>query len=332
MGGNKVYRQAWRMMAGIIILSILCIFLLVRMHIYKTNIRNIKEELKRTLEDDYNRQLRVTLFDRELTELVKQLNKNLDHQKKLKQQAERSKNELKQSVSDIAHDIRTPLTVIKGNLQLMEKEEMSVKARDYLGISINNADALKKMTDEFFELSVIESDSRPVELKKIDIIDFISEFIIENEALIRGKELEPEIVFPDKPVYVMADREMLLRVFGNLLNNIVKYAKDSFTVKIVEREKEALTAKDHGRADLLESAKEHEAGFIRVIFENALHGNEDIDTARIFERTYRADKARKSEGAGLGLYIAKLLLEKQGAGISAKVMEDRLVFEIVLSK
>lgn len=291
-----------------------CIILIVRIFIYRMNIKNMRDELQRTMEAGYNRQLKITLNDKQLTGLAAQINKNLDHQKELKRKAQHSEEELKRSVSDIAHDIRTPLTVIKGNLQLLEKEEMSENARHYLDISAKKADALKKMTDEIFELSVLESDSQPASLKRIDIISLISEFIIDSEALIRSKGLEPVIDFPEKTLYVMGDRDMLLRVFGNLLGNIVKYAEKSFSLKIGEKEP---------AGDMTET-------FVSIVLENDVRASEQIDVKRIFDRTYRADKARKSEGAGLGLYIAKLLIEKQGAQITAKINEDRLIFEILM--
>ena len=86
--------------------------------------------------------------------------------------------------------------------------------------------------DEFFELSVLESDSRSVELCKLDIISFLSEFILENETLIRNHELTPEITFPEKTVFVQANKELLSRIFSNLMGNILKYAKDSFELSV----------------------------------------------------------------------------------------------------
>ena len=97
-------------------------------------------------------------------------------------ESEQSRRQLEQSISDIAHDLRTPLTVVKGNLQMLEKEELTDKGREYLDISRRKADTLKGMVDEFFELSVLESDSKPAELRKLNVISFLSEFIIENDT------------------------------------------------------------------------------------------------------------------------------------------------------
>ena len=117
---------------------------------------------------------------------------------------------------------------------MLEKEDLSPKGREYLDISARKAVTLKSMVDEFFELSVLESDSKPVELCKLDITAFLSEFIIENETLIREHELTPEISFLEKSVFVQANKEMLTRVFSNLIGNIFKYAKDSFLLSVTE--------------------------------------------------------------------------------------------------
>ena len=256
----------------------------------KANIKEITRELKKTRDTDYDRQLRVTLNDRDIEELAKELNLNLDHQKELKLKEESAKKQLEQSVADIAHDLRTPLTVIKGNLQMLD-------------VSSRKAETLKNMVDEFFELSVLESDTQPVGLKQTDIVAFMAQFIIDHETLIRDKGLTPDIDLPEKSVFVEANEELLGRVFSNLLANICKYAKESFKISV--------SAKDG-----------------RVVISNKIASSEDIDVAHIFDRTYRADKARREGGAGLGLYIAKLLMEKQRGSISAKIAEGRIIFEL----
>lgn len=289
-------------------LTALIIILLIWLFIIRRNINEATEELSRMRDEDYNRQLRLTLMDRSVEKLAVEINKNIDYQKSLKLETEHSRQNIKQSVSDIAHDLRTPLTVIKGNLQMLEKEELSSKAKECLRISEQKADTLKEMVDEFFEMSVLESDSGAVNSEKIDIVGFLAEFIIENETLIREKGLTPEINFPDKSIYVTADRKMLGRVFSNLMTNILKYAEERFFLMVEDA--------DEG---------------CRIKLGNEVKNPESIDVERIFDRTYRADKARSIGGAGLGLYIAKLLVEKQKGTIDAKLDGDDLVFCIRLT-
>jgi len=289
--------------------ALITVFLVMRLLLLKKDLKQIREELIRTREDDYNRSIRVSLTDGDMEILASEINRNLDHQKDLKLEAQRSRKQLQQSISDIAHDLRTPLTVVKGNLQMLEKEALSEEGRERLRISERKAETLKGMVDEFFELSVLESDSKPVELSKLDLMEFLPEFIVENETLIRQHGLTPNISLPEQSLSVLANREMLVRVFSNLMGNIFKYAKEEFE---------------------LQAAAEGESCLIRV--GNRLENPEAIDPEHIFDRTYRADKARTDGSAGLGLYIARLLMTKQRGSITATIEDGKLYFNIRLNR
>lgn len=290
----------------LIILLFICILLIVHIFRLKKEMRNIKDELPLTQKLNYNRQLTISLIDKDLSEMTVQINKNLDFQKQLKVQTEQAERSLKQSVSNIAHDLRTPLTVIKGNLQLLEKEEcVSEQGLSYIRICTEKTEAMKRMADDFFELSILESEHSPVQLNKVNITNTLMQFIIDNEAVIRTNNLIPDIIFPEKTCFILANEDMLIRMLGNLLNNIVKYAKDSFTLKL-EADEECI-----------------------ITFSNKTDHFHPLDTEHLFDRSYRGDKARMGNGAGLGLYIVKLLAEKQGGRVTAEQRDDMLYLKIV---
>lgn len=306
----------------IIVLSLCCLFSLRRWILLRISIKEITNELRKTRNPGYDRQLRVDLSDKNLNELAKEINDNLSFQKKIKLETERRSKILEQSVSDTCHDLRTPLTVIKGNLQLLENEVSSTEGKKYLQISNNKADALKVMVDEFFELSVLESDSKPVELEKIDVTAFLTDFILENESIIRKKKINPEISFPDKAVNIRASGELLSRVFSNLISNIMKYAVDGFILKVYP---DPVTYKNEQPYML---ASDGECNMYHIRLGNRVKDPELIDIQHIFERSYRADKARTDGSAGLGLYIAKLLCEKQKADVKATLEDDFIYFDL----
>lgn len=287
------------------------IYLLViqwRLLAIKGQLRNIRAELKNTREQSYNKQLTVSLLDTDVTELAKELNHNLDYQKSLKLRAEQSEKRLKQSISDIAHDLRTPLTVIKGNLQMFERHSsLSEQEQGYLGICQDKTDELKNMVDDFFEMSVLESDSTQAALSDVDVTNMLVRFIVEHEAVIREKQLVPEIVLPEKSVIVKADEKMLLRMFYNLLNNVLKYAKGSFVILLKEQD-----------------------GMCRITFANAMPSGTKPDIVHMFDRTYRGDGARHNAGAGLGLYIVKLLADKQGMEVFSETQNMQLQIHILM--
>ena len=295
----------------ILILMIVCIYLCLKLWAVKRDLKNIEKELKSTCKPECDSQIRVTLWDKDAVKLAKQINENLDFQKELKLETEKSKRQLEQSVADIAHDLRTPLTVIKGNLKMLEKENLTERGQVYLQISNTKAETLKQMVDTFFEMSVLESDTEKPSLSKIDLIEFLSRFLLENETLIRNKGLDPNIEFPDKTINILAEPAMLTRVLGNIMSNILKYAHETFTIAIADNDEE----KD-----------------CSIKISNFVKPGEEIDIDHIFDRTYRADKARTDGSAGLGLYIAKLLVEKQGGTIQASLEDQQLEFLLTFPK
>lgn len=293
---------------AVILLFLICIGLAMRLHILRKNMKEIKNELVRTREMDYNRQITVDLVDKTLSEMTVELNRNLDYQKNLKRAAESSERILRQSVSDIAHDLRTPLTVINGNLQMLKREEnLSGKSREYLAASTAKCDEMKRMADDFFELSLLESDSKPVKTAIINITNLLMQFIADNEAVVRENRLQPQIEFPERTVFAMGDEQLIMRMLGNLLNNVIKYARDSFRVAL--------------------ELSENECG---IVFENSVQDSAQINTEKLFERTYMADKSRNAKGAGLGLYIVKLLAQKQGGRVAAFFENDKLNIAVYL--
>ncbi len=294
----------------IVILSLLCIYLITYILQLKHGIRNIKKELFLTKDKSYNRQITISLFDKDLSLMTVEINKNLDYQKKLKLESEKAEHKIKQSVSDIAHDLRTPLTVIKGNLQMIEQKEfLSEKGIEYLNICNEKADTIKKMADDFFELSILESDCTTASICRVNATNMLMQFIAENEAVIRIHNLTPDIHFPEKSVFINADEQMLMRIFSNLLNNIIKYAKDTFLISM----------------EILDNDK------CRITFANAVDEGQQFDTAHLFDRTYRGDKARRGSGAGLGLYIVKLLAEKQNAEVQAVNENNHIYLHVIFN-
>ncbi len=290
------------------VLLICCIVYVGYMIALKGQIRQIRKALVCTREQDYNKQLTISLFDRDLTELAAEINDNLEYQKQLKFDAALSETRMKQSASDIAHDLRTPLTVIKGNLQMLDpNNEYTPKEKAYLNTCREKADVLKNMVDDFFEMSVLESDSADVALQDIDVIKLLMQFVVDNEAVIREHGLTPDIRLLEKTVCIRADEQMLTRMLGNMLGNVMKYARDSFSICT------------DIRAD----------GSFHIVFENIVDDMDGIDVDTMFERTYRGSRARTGQGAGLGLYIVKLLAEKQNASVYAEIKDGKLITHMI---
>ena len=289
---------------GIIaLLCLICVALWVKLAVIKSDLRSIAMELRFNRDIDYNRRLTVDLVDRDLTALAAELNDGLQFQRKLKEGNELAEQKLRQSVSDIAHDLRTPLTVINGSLQLLEPEVQSdPKSLEYVRICREKTGRLKKMTDDFFELSLLECEGSLAVMERINATKLLMQFIADNEAVIREHELLPDIRLPERSVFMMGDAQLTVRVLENLLNNVVKYAREGFRIALSE---------DGERC--------------RIAFANKAYGLGQSDVEHLFERSYRASKSRSGSGAGLGLYIVRLLMDKQGGAVSAELKDGELV-------
>lgn len=273
----------------------------------KRIIRQISTELGKTRQEGYDRPLRIPLMDGALEEMAAELNKNLAYQKALKLETEHTRLQMKQAVSDIAHDLRTPLTVIKGNLQMLGMEPLSDRGRQYLSICGHRAEGLKIMVDEFFELSLLESGDVVMHPEKIELAEFLTELVLEHEVMIRKFGLTPE--FQLRPVYLVIDRRVLARVMGNLLQNLYKYADQAFSILTEE-----IVREEEGEKQ------------IRIMVGNRMQPGVEADLAHLFDRTYRADRTGPAGSAGLGLYIVRLLVEKTGGRIEAFLRDGWLYF------
>ena len=149
---------------------------------------------------------------------------------------------------------------------------------------------------------MLESNSSQVPLTRIDLTSAVMMFLAENEGRIRLAGIEPEIVFPPKTVFINADEQLLGRILGNLLGNVLKYSAGDLKITVGS-----------------------------ISFENSVAG-ELPDPERLFDRSYRADSARNGSGAGIGLYIVRLLAEKQRASVSAGLQGNRLCVTIAFSR
>lgn len=306
-----------------VVLFLFCAALAWYLLILKRELRTIRRELSLAREHSYNRQLTVSLFDRDLTELGTELNKNLDYQKQLKHEARQSELKLKQSVSDIAHDLRTPLTVIKGNLQMLAQDgSISSQAGRYVKICQSKSEILKDMVNDFFELSVLESDSTRVELSELDITKLLMQFVIDHETVIREHHLLPDLRLPERSIMVLADRQMLLRMLGNLLGNVLKYARETFWISV-----ETAGGGFDIDADTNLCCDSAAAARCRITFANRIEADVCPDAGHLFERAYRGNET--GTGAGLGLYIVRLLADKQGARVYATKEEGCLALHMV---
>ena len=249
----------------------------------------------RSLSDDTNTLIDLSTRDKHMRKLASDINVLL---KELRAQSLRyhaGDQELKNAVTTISHDLRTPLTAIFGYLDLLEQEELSPEVQRYAQVIRDRAQLLKQLTEELFRYSVVLS-VEDAETESVNLGDVLEESIAAFYTELRERNIEPIIDLPEAKVTRNLNRGALGRVFSNLLNNAVKYSAGDLEI----------TLKETGE----------------ITFENTAPGLDEMQVGRLFDRFYTVEAARKS--TGLGLAIAKTLVEQMGGSISAVLQNGRL--------
>lgn len=219
--------------------------------------------------------------------------------------SERLKTEL---ITNVSHDIRNPLTSIITYVDLLKHEKDQTKASEYIEVLDQKAQRLKLLTDDLFEASKASSGNIPVQVEKIDIVSLITQGLGEVNDKIEAMGLDMKLNHPDSKVYVTADGKLLWRSIENVLSNIFKYA--------LERSRVYIDIEDLGSE-------------IRISFKNISAYELNISADELMERFKRGDESRNSQGSGLGLSIARNLIELQKGKFNIHVDGD--LFKAIIS-
>lgn len=209
--------------------------------------------------------------------------------------------ELKNAVTNISHDLRTPLTAIFGYLDLLKQEPLSETERRYVEIIEERAEVMRQLTGELFRYSVLIT-SEEERGEDVVVNDVLEESIAAYYAALKERGIAPEVALPQQKVIRHLDPTALSRVFSNLLNNAIKYSDGDLEIRLTED------------GDIL--------------FSNQASGLNEIQVGKLFDRFYTVEAARKS--TGLGLAIAKTLTEQMGGRINAGYENGRLSILILL--
>ncbi len=290
---------------AIIIFSIMTaviILLLLKIHALRKSAKEIETAFADRLMTDTNTLIDISSADRNMRRLANSINRELRKLREERHRFEQGDLELKNAVTNISHDLRTPLTAICGYLDLLEAEEKSGRAEQYLHIIRDRAELLTQLTEELFRYSVIISAENSGIREPVNVGGVLEESVASFYTALRERNIVPEIRIPETKVIRTLDRSVLVRVFSNLLNNAVKYSGGDLDI----------TLSENGT----------------VVFSNTASGLNEVQVGRLFDRFYTVEAARKS--TGLGLAIARTLVEQMNGTISAGYENGRLSITIEL--
>lgn len=283
------------MTAAVLILSVICILLTAKIYTLKKSAKEIENQSAEILNGDTNRLITLSSRDRRMRRLAVQMNDRLDLLRQNQLRYESGDKELKRAITNISHDLRTPLTAILGYTEMAKKEDDPEKVNEYLSVIEGSSMKMKELTEELFIYSTLNAE-KELNIEKTDIRAALEESIAENYVLLTDKNIVPEIIIPGTPVIKNADVAALQRVFSNIISNAAKYSDGDLSITMDENGK--------------------------IIFSNTAKRISVTQAGRLFDRFFTVEDGRSS--TGLGLSIAKGLTEKMGGKISAEYDDNRL--------
>ncbi len=282
------------------VLIIILIFFLLKMFFIKKSIKEIRINLIRILKSDTNNLLTIDTKNKEIVQLANTLNIELKNLRKQKLQYENGNNELKKSITNISHDIRTPLTAISGYIDLIKENKENQE--EYIKIIERKTNDLINLTEQLFDFSKTIDIVPNIQKEKICINELLEEVLANFYVVFKENNIVPDIEIEQRKIYKIIDKNTIIRVFENILSNVTKYSSGEFKVKL--------------------------DGMGIITFSNNSSSLDATTVEKIFDRYYTVENAKKS--TGIGLSIAKQLVELNNGSINGKYEKGKLIIEIEL--
>lgn len=299
-----------------IILFVICMTLIIKIYLNNKDIKKIGENLEEILTNDTNNLITVSTSNKQIKKVAGKLNTELKKLRKVKIQYENGSEELKRTITNISHDMRTPLTAISGYIELMENnieaEEVNnskskiirreENKQKYLKIIKRKTSELIELTEQLFKFSTTMDTLWKIDKENCCINEILEEILAEYYSIFKKKNIVPEINICNEMIYKNLNKNSLIRIFENILSNMIKYSDGNFKIKLERSGK--------------------------IIFSNKAKKLDTTTVQKIFDRYFTVENANNVTGVGLS--IAKQLVEINKGNIIAKYMDGNLVIEVQL--
>ena len=292
------------MIAALVILGMGCGWLLLQ-HIRSVlEIRSLCRQLEE-LERGSHMEMGVQSRQRDMLELCWKLNRlqKLHQQEQI--QYERAERQLKQKITGLAHDIRTPLTGAAGYVQLARECQEPQRQEYYLQVASDRLGELGDMLEELFLYTKLTSEAFAPDIREVQVLPLLSDCLVGLYHRFEEKGISPRVDFAQEGFRVRADEECLRRIFHNLIQNALLHGGGDI---VIRQEKDSL------------------------LFENMVSETSRPDPEHIFDRFYKADSARRKGSSGLGLFIVKELAQRMNGSVCARLEGDRLRITLTLER
>lgn len=294
-------------MAVIFLGSVLILVILYLYHL-KRQIRKLTKQINKIpLESQYGSRLFIAFREKNMIQLVEKINQMIEQYEGKNAQTNVVKEKLNYSITGLSHDLRTPLTAVKGYLKLLEKTEDSQKRGQYLQAMNQSVTRLTMMADSFYEVAKMETDHQDGQKEPLDFYQRVQEsFLFFYEQFV---EKGLTVSFPEiaEDVQLNADSVLLTRVIENIIQNCLRYGKNEVQI-------------DFYKAD----------DFVTIQISNDMKQENNLEVERVFDLFYTGNQMRtNTTSSGLGLHVSKKLVEQMNGKLSTNIKEGK--FAIVMA-
>lgn len=280
------------------IFIIVCLYLSIKLIILNKTIKEIENKLPFLLNNNTNQLITISSNNKNLKKLVNNLNKDLKYLRKLKLEYINGNQNLVNVITNMTHDIRTPLTAIRGYLDLIETNNLNKKQKEYIKYINAKVNDLTILTEELFDYSKISNNS--LDKENVCLNDELENIIASFYDLFKEKGINPSITITNKKIIRYINKLSFNRIIDNIIMNALKYSDEYINIKL----------DDNGI----------------ITFKNKTTILDRTSVAKIFDRFFTVENANKS--SGIGLSIARKLVELNNGKITAKLNNNELVITI----
>lgn len=291
----------------IVLLVLLLLISLLYVFILSKQIRRIQRQLAERRDRNTNQPISLELLNTELSLLAANINQCLEIGQQAVSNSIQKENTLRETIASISHDLRTPLTAIKGYLQLLEQDNLTDGQMEKLVIIKKHVDEMALLTEHFWEYSYFSLCQQDIPLKRINLANLTAENLANYVSQLENKGLSVTYKH-DKPLFVRADENYTTRILQNLIQNCITHSVGDIEIEL----------KNIGNVVIL-SVK------------NPVQKDIDLNVQHIFDRFYTADKSR-GKASGLGLTVVNLLITKMGGRAIASLENAMLEIQIEFLK
>ncbi|WP_287715425.1 sensor histidine kinase [Blautia sp.] len=257
-------------------------------------------EVDSRLGRDTNVGIDITISDDKMRCLAAEIDRQMRRLRKEHIRYLQGDRELKEAVTNISHDLRTPLTAICGYMELLEQEEATEKVRVYLAVIQERIDTMKQLTEELFRYSLVVSANQYEERESVDLNRAVEDSIAAYYGALKEAGITPRILIPKEKITRQLNKAALSRILANVIGNAVKYSDGDLEITLLENG--------------------------HIVFRNHAKEMDQVLAERLFDRFYTIETGKNA--TGLGLSIARALTEQMGGKIWASYEEGCLIMEI----